>query len=113
MSCADSLNRPTCCSAIIGISHCCLAGPSAATGPTGGAKRRREAAAAAFAAFPNLGRIASTSRHIDHVDHHRIAARLDTRDRAIQTDEVEVAGIVDRIGAGDAFAAGLIHGLLR
>lgn len=78
-----------------------------------GPDRRREAAAAAFAAFPNLGRIASTSRHIEHVDHHRIAARLDTRDRAIQTDEVELAGIVDRIGAGDAFAAGLIHGLLR
>ena len=78
-----------------------------------GPDRRREAAEAAFAAFPKLDRIASTSRHIDHVDCHRIAARLDTRQQAFQTGEVEVAGIVDRIGAGDAFAAGLIHGLMN
>ena len=76
-----------------------------------GPERRRESAEAAFAAFPRLERIASTSRHIDHVDCHRIAARLDTRERGFQTDEVEIAGIVDRIGAGDAFAAGVIHGL--
>jgi len=77
-----------------------------------GPDRRREAAEAAFAAFPKLQRIASTSRHIDHVDCHRIAARLDTRAGGHQTDEVEIAGIVDRIGTGDAFAAGVIHGLL-
>ena len=34
------------------------------------------------------------------------------RDGARQTEEVVVAGIVDRIGAGDAFAAGVLHGLL-
>lgn len=77
-----------------------------------GPERRREAAEAAFAGFPKLRRIASTSRHIEHVDCHRIAARLDTREQGYQTDEVEVAGIVDRIGTGDAFAAGLIHGLM-
>jgi 2-dehydro-3-deoxygluconokinase len=78
-----------------------------------GPERRREAAEAAFAAFPNLQRIASTSRHIEHVDCHRIAARLDTREREYRTDEIEVAGIVDRIGAGDAFAAGILHGLTK
>ena len=77
-----------------------------------GPERRREAAEAAFAAFPNLQRIASTSRHIEHVDCHRIAARLDTRQHHYQTEELEVAGIVDRIGAGDAFAAGVLHGLV-
>lgn len=77
-----------------------------------GPHRRREAAEAAFAAFPNLKHIASTSRHIEHVDCHRIAARIDTPAVQYQTDEVEVAGIVDRIGAGDAFAAGVLHGLL-
>lgn len=77
-----------------------------------GPDRRREASEAAFAAFPNLGIIASTARHVDDADRHRIAARLDTPDGAHQTDEVLVAGIVDRIGAGDAFAAGVLHGLL-
>ena len=30
---------------------------------------------------------------------------------SVQTDEVVLAGIVDRIGGGDAFAAGVLHGL--
>jgi 2-dehydro-3-deoxygluconokinase len=77
-----------------------------------GEDRRREAAEAAFGAFPNLQLIASTARHVDDADRHRIAARIDARDGASQTEEVMVAGIVDRIGAGDAFAAGVLHGVL-
>jgi 2-dehydro-3-deoxygluconokinase len=77
-----------------------------------GAERRREAAVAAFDAFPNLQLIASTARQIEECDRHRIAARMDSRDTAFQTEEVIVAGIVDRIGAGDAFAAGVLHGML-
>ncbi len=76
-----------------------------------GPDRRREAADAAFAAFPDLKLIASTARHTDDADSHRISARIDTRDGAHQTDEIAVSGIVDRIGAGDAFAAGVLHGL--
>jgi 2-dehydro-3-deoxygluconokinase len=77
-----------------------------------GPERRREAAEAAFAAFPQLRLIASTARHVEDADTHRIAARIDGRDGEAQTDEVVVAGIVDRIGAGDAFAAGVLHGML-
>lgn len=73
--------------------------------------RRREAAEAAFAAFPRLQTIASTARHVEHVDLHRLSARIDTRETHVQTDEVVLAGIVDRIGGGDAFAAGVLHGL--
>jgi 2-dehydro-3-deoxygluconokinase len=76
-----------------------------------GAGRRRVAAQAAFAAFPNLNTIASTARHVEDADRHRISARIDTPEGAAQTEEVLVAGIVDRIGAGDAFAAGILHGL--
>jgi 2-dehydro-3-deoxygluconokinase len=76
-----------------------------------GEARRRAAAEAAFAAFPQLKLIASTARHIVDADTHRIAARIDGRDDAVQTEEMVVAGIVDRIGAGDAFAAGVLHGM--
>lgn len=78
-----------------------------------GPERRREAAEAAFAAFPRLQLIASTARHVQDADRHRIAARVDTREGGYQTEEVLVAGIVDRIGAGDAFAAGVLHGLIE
>ena len=73
--------------------------------------RRREAAEAAFEAFPRLQTIASTARHIEHVDLHWLSARIDTRETHVQTEEVVLAGIVDRIGGGDAFAAGVLHGL--
>lgn len=74
-----------------------------------GSGRRREAAEAAFAEFPNLQIIASTARHIVNSAHHRISARVDTRTNAHQTAELDVTGIVDRIGTGDAFAAGVLH----
>lgn len=76
-----------------------------------GDQRRREAADALFDAFPQLKLIASTARHVDDADRHRISARIDARDSSARTEEVTVAGIVDRIGAGDAFAAGVLHGL--
>ena len=76
-----------------------------------GPERRRQAAEAAFATFPNLELIASTARHVEDADRHRISARIDGRVSCVQTEEVLVAGIVDRIGAGDAFAAGVLHGV--
>lgn len=77
-----------------------------------GDERRRDAAEAMLAAYPNLAAIASTARHVCHVGSHLVSARLDTRDAAFQTDEVEVSDIIDRIGAGDAFVAGILHGLI-
>lgn len=81
--------------------------------PGDGEARRRAAAERAFAAFPRLERMASTARHALDADRHAIAARLDTRDGGYQTEEVLVSGIVDRIGAGDAFAAGVLAALDR
>lgn len=78
-----------------------------------GAERRREAVDAAFAAFPKLELVASTARHVVSSDHHRIAARVDTRATKHQTAEIDVTGIVDRIGTGDAFAAGVLHQYLQ
>ena len=78
-----------------------------------GAERRREAVEAAFDAFPKLQLVASTARHVVSSDHHRIAARVDTRASKHQTAEIDVTGIVDRIGTGDAFAAGVLHQYLQ
>ncbi len=76
------------------------------------AARRRAAAAAAFEAFPGLQRIASTFRQQHGVDHHELSAVMFTRDGAEWRTAVRpLVGVVDRIGGGDAFAAGLLHGL--
>ena len=78
-----------------------------------GEHRRREAAEAAFKAFPNLKLMASTARHVEDSDRHLLSARIDTPESGFQTEELLLSGIVDRIGAGDAFAAGILHGLLE
>lgn len=73
--------------------------------------RRRAAALAAFEAFPKLERIACTNRVARQVDHHELSAVMFVRDgRALRTPALSLSGIVDRIGGGDAFAAGLLHG---
>ncbi len=71
------------------------------------------AAARAFAAFPDLRRIATTVRIQHSVDDHSMSALMATRAGELHaTPTRPLHGIVDRIGAGDAFAAGVLHGLL-
>ena len=75
-------------------------------------ERRREAALALFEAFPGIAAIASTARQIEDATTHYISARIDTRNGAHELDPWRIAGIVDRIGTGDAFAAGVLHAWL-
>lgn len=70
-----------------------------------------EAARIAFDRFPNLQRIAHTERTVVSADHHELCAHMHTRAAHFRTQARTVSGIVDRIGGGDAFAAGLIHSL--
>lgn len=81
--------------------------------PELGRGSRDDAMAAAFEAFPKLAKVAATSRTQLSNDHHRLSATLHTRAGAISTRQYELHSIVDRIGTGDAFAAGVLHGLLR
>ncbi|WP_295928487.1 sugar kinase [uncultured Xanthomonas sp.] len=68
----------------------------------------------AFAAFPQLQAMACTQRVAHSVDQHSLGAMLLRRDGSVaQAPAEELSGIVDRIGGGDAFAAGVLHGLSR
>jgi len=83
--------------------------------PQADAQARVDAAAAmAFAAFPRLQYMACTQRTAHSVGHHSLGAMLLGRDgtRAVAPAE-ELTDIVDRIGGGDAFAAGVLHGLIE
>jgi 2-dehydro-3-deoxygluconokinase len=77
--------------------------------------RRRLAAVAAFDAFPRLQRIACTLRVQDSVADQALSAVMLTRngDDVIETqaEAIHMAGIVDRVGGGDAFASGVLFGL--
>ncbi|HEX7238505.1 MAG TPA: PfkB family carbohydrate kinase, partial [Gammaproteobacteria bacterium] len=73
-------------------------------------ERRRSAAAAAFAAFPRLQTICSTIREVDGAQRQRLGGVMFTRGHERKSRTYALDGIVDRVGAGDAFAAGVLHG---
>lgn len=81
------------------------------------AERRRAAARAAFEAFPRLNRIACTQRTQDSVADQALSGVMFVRDGSgvieISADAIHMAGVVDRVGGGDAFAAGLLFGLWK
>lgn len=64
-----------------------------------------------MSAFPNLERVAITLRESLSADWNRWSAVLRSGSGFAASPAYEIRAIVDRIGAGDAFAAGLIHGL--
>ncbi|MEZ5440074.1 MAG: sugar kinase [Lysobacterales bacterium] len=69
------------------------------------------AAADCFAQFPQLRCLTATTRQVGAADQQRLGALLALPDGSLQRVEpVALNGIVDRIGAGDAFAAGVLHG---
>ncbi|WAC47525.1 sugar kinase [Asticcacaulis sp. SL142] len=81
-------------------------------GEDGSMARNRAAADHAFATFPDLMRLISTRRTQVNVDHNRLAGLMFTRSESLETKTYDIAGIIDRIGGGDAFAAGVLHGIL-
>ena len=74
--------------------------------------RFEDATKQAFAAFPKLQHIATTVRTEHSVDRHEMSAVMAARAQTVSTRTYSLEGIVDRIGTGDAFAAGVLHGLL-
>jgi len=67
---------------------------------------------AAFETFPALQWIAGTDRSLQSADAHQLVGSLRSRTQLWRSRAHALRGIVDRIGAGDAFAAGVLHGLL-
>jgi 2-dehydro-3-deoxygluconokinase len=72
----------------------------------------RRLAANVLAAFPNLRMQIISLRESRSADHNRWGACLHDGTEFRVSRRYEIADIVDRVGGGDAFAAGLIYGLL-
>ena len=61
--------------------------------------------------YPNLKKIGLTMRESHSADHNGWSAVLNNRRDFLVSRKYDITDIVDRVGGGDAFAAGLIYGL--
>lgn len=70
------------------------------------------AAEAMFARAPSLRHMAATRRTVLTTDRQDIAGLLADRAGVSSSPVITLEDIVDRVGTGDAFAAGIVHGLI-
>lgn len=85
-----------------------LLGPAAPGSDAGLA----ELVAAVAGAFPRLGVIAGTERTIRQGHRHDLGGFLGAGGTLVRDDGHRDLEIVDRVGTGDAFSAGILHGVL-
>jgi 2-dehydro-3-deoxygluconokinase len=74
-------------------------------------ERYRRIAESVFDAFPNLEKQVITLRESHSADYNGWSAVLYNGRELLQSRSYEITDIVDRVGAGDSFAGGLIYGL--
>ena len=75
------------------------------------AEKYRELTERVLELYPNIQKIAITLRESHSADDNGWAAVLNNRKEFLVSKKYEIHDIVDRVGGGDAFAAGLIYGL--
>lgn len=103
------------CQAMLGIDVAGVAGEGSEGGDLGAGEalhRRYEAiAAAVMERYPQLTHVAISLRDSVNANINRWSACLKSRDNFVVSPNYELTDIVDRVGGGDSFAGGLIHGL--
>jgi len=87
--------------------------PSGAGAPGGelDADRYRRIAEHVLESFPNLEKQVITLRESRSADNNGWSAVLHNGKELLESRHYEITDIVDRVGGGDSFAAGLIYGL--
>jgi len=74
------------------------------------AERYKELTDKILKLYPNIKKIAITLRESHSANYNGWSAVLNNREEFLISRKYEIHNIVDRVGAGDTFAAGLIYG---
>ncbi|WP_047245474.1 sugar kinase [Maribacter thermophilus] len=64
-------------------------------------------------AFPNIEKVVGKTRKSISASHQQIQGKMWNGEEYIKTKTLNITHVIDRIGTGDAFASGLIYGLLH
>ena len=73
----------------------------------------RDAARLLMDAFPNIKKVVGKNRTSVSASHQQIQGKMWTGERYIKTKTLDITHVIDRVGTGDAFASGIIYGLLE
>ncbi|HEX8566548.1 MAG TPA: sugar kinase [Pyrinomonadaceae bacterium] len=73
----------------------------------------RRSAEKMLAAFPNLSAVVSTLREVQSASRHDFSAVCFFDDQIFKAQDFKHLEVFDRVGSGDAFAAGFIYGFLN
>lgn len=63
--------------------------------------------------FPNIKKVANKKRKSVNASYNKLSGKMWNGTSMLKTRKLEITFIVDRVGTGDAFAAGLIYGLMN
>ena len=74
-------------------------------------EKYRELTGKVLEKFPNLKKVAITMRESYSADHNGWSAVLNNDSEFLVSKKYDIRDIVDRVGTGDTFAAGLIYGI--
>ena len=72
----------------------------------------RRAASAMQKRYPNLLMLATTLRDVHSASSHSVGGTCFANGEIFKSKDHEAIDVLDRVGSGDAFAAGLIYGIL-
>jgi len=63
--------------------------------------------------YPQIKKVVGKTRKSLSASHQRIQGKMWNGREYIKTETLDITPVIDRVGTGDAFAAGLIYGLLH
>lgn len=64
-------------------------------------------------AYPNLSMIYATQRRVKSSSENILKGVIYTKDHLTTSHAYSIRPIIDRVGSGDAFSAGVLHGILK
>ena len=64
--------------------------------------------------YPNIKVLYSTKRNVNSTNHHELQGFfMGEKGRFVESKLYDITPVIDRVGGGDAFSAGILNGILK